>query len=136
MSGMGAKLYGGRWNPKGKAVLYTAENKSLAALEVLVHLDRNTIPDDLMLVALEINEKNVETLSTTVFENIQKAPNRNERMKKYGADWLDAEKSIGLKVPSVLIKGEFNILINPVLIGQNVAIKYIEAFKFDKRFFI
>ena len=32
----GARLHGGRWNPKGHGVIYTAESQSLALLERLV----------------------------------------------------------------------------------------------------
>jgi len=36
--GEGARRVGGRWNSKGIRVLYMSENRSLAVLEVLVHL--------------------------------------------------------------------------------------------------
>ncbi|MBV9158516.1 MAG: RES domain-containing protein [Acidobacteriaceae bacterium] len=35
--GRGASLYGGRWNRKGTAVIYTAESRALCALEVMAN---------------------------------------------------------------------------------------------------
>ena len=35
LSGMGARIAGGRWNEKGTAVLYAAQNRSLAIVEYL-----------------------------------------------------------------------------------------------------
>ena len=37
--GEGARLYGGRWNSVGVAMVYASQHKSLAALEVRVHID-------------------------------------------------------------------------------------------------
>jgi RES domain-containing protein len=46
--GEGARRVGGRWNSKGIRVLYTSENRSLAVLEILVHLS-GTLPDKYLL---------------------------------------------------------------------------------------
>ena len=43
LSGNGAKLYGGRWNEKGTAIVYLASTRAMAMVELLVHLR----PDDL-----------------------------------------------------------------------------------------
>jgi RES domain-containing protein len=45
-SGEGARIVGGRWNSKGKRMVYTAENLSLAILEVFVHLNVPTVARD------------------------------------------------------------------------------------------
>ena len=37
-TGEGARLYGGRWNSPGKAVIYTSEHQATAVLEILVHV--------------------------------------------------------------------------------------------------
>nr|MBP8283232.1 RES domain-containing protein [Chromatiaceae bacterium] len=42
-SGEGARLYGGRWNSPGVAVVYTAQSLSLAQLELLVHLEAEAV---------------------------------------------------------------------------------------------
>ncbi len=46
LEGLGAKKYGGRWNSKGFAVVYTSESLELAVLEALVHLDIDLLPKD------------------------------------------------------------------------------------------
>jgi len=43
-SGDGARLYGGRWNAPGVAMVYTAQSLSLAQLELLVHLLSASLP--------------------------------------------------------------------------------------------
>ena len=54
ISGTGAKLYGSRWNIAGVPMLYTAENISLAVLEILVHLQDVEIPTDYWLVKIQV----------------------------------------------------------------------------------
>lgn len=52
-NGEGARRAGGRWNSKGVRVLYMSENRSLAVLEVLVHLS-GMLPDKYLLGAVHI----------------------------------------------------------------------------------
>ncbi len=137
ISGIGAKLSGGRWNPKGYAVLYSSEHKSLAALEVLVHLNKNTVPDDLKVISLAIPDNYIDEFDEKKFNKILKQIDSNQRLKNEGTNWLDSKKSLALKVPSILIPGEKNIIINPEHKAfKEIQILSIENFVFDERFFI
>ncbi|GAB3221549.1 RES family NAD+ phosphorylase [Spirosoma arcticum] len=45
LTGEGARLNGGRWNPPGTPLIYTSTTPELALLETLVHLDGTPIRD-------------------------------------------------------------------------------------------
>ena len=45
-SGEGARIHGGRWNSKGRSVVYASESISLAVLEQLVHVEDLTALDE------------------------------------------------------------------------------------------
>src|SRR5437588_11875883 len=36
-TGEGGRVYGGRWNSRGTAIVYASEHESLAALELFIH---------------------------------------------------------------------------------------------------
>ncbi len=113
LSGTGAKLYGGRWNEKGTPLLYCAENISLAILEILVHFDGLTVPKNLKLLTLEFSNKEVIEFSKAKFNKIRKSKNAEFLFKDEGQKWAKSNKSLVLKVPSIITKDEFNYLINP-----------------------
>ena len=54
ISGTGAKLYGGRWNPVGLPLLYTSEHISLGLLELLANSYTLEALADIQLIELEI----------------------------------------------------------------------------------
>ena len=56
LSGKGAAKQGARWNPVGIALIYTAQNRSLAIAEVAVHLTLVTLPEDYMMITNDITE--------------------------------------------------------------------------------
>lgn len=137
LTGTGAKLHGGRWNPKGLAVLYTAQHKSLAALELLVHLDKNTVPDDLQILTIEVPDIEIKEFDVLEFKKLLNDIDSLPKFKESGKKWILEKKSLALKIPSVLIPGEFNILINPEHKSFKVIkILKLEDFQYDDRFFI
>ncbi len=54
-SGAGAGLYGGRWNPRGINLLYTAGYFSLAHLEYLANNVHLISPPDICLAKIVLN---------------------------------------------------------------------------------
>ncbi|MGD0771893.1 MAG: RES domain-containing protein [Candidatus Solibacter sp.] len=71
MSGEGARLYGGRYNPKGIPAVYTAQSISLALLEILVHLEKSEIPEDYVAMGIELDRRQVHGLPEEAIKRIE-----------------------------------------------------------------
>jgi len=137
LSGNGAAIKGARWNSIGVELIYTAENRSLAMAEVAVHFTFATLPDDYMMITIvipddfeikEINEKDLP-LDWKTFPH----PNSTQ---KFGNNFVIENKYCILKIPSVVTKGDYNILINPNHKDfSRISISNVEKFPFDSRIF-
>jgi RES domain-containing protein len=116
LSGEGARLYGGRWNPKGMAAVYTAENPSQALLEYLPHFRETCAPPDLVLVTIEVPD----TLSIQDITKENLPANWDARppipaTAMLGEKWLRESSFIALRVPSVMLPygKAWNLVLNP-----------------------
>ncbi len=109
----GAYRYGGRWNSRGTRILYTAGNLSLAALEMLVHLNDEEILLAYSFATAEFDESLI--LSVEDFrplpENWSDSPAPLE-IQRIGDEWAREQSSVVLKVPTSVLPVEFNYLIN------------------------
>ncbi|MES0488829.1 MAG: RES family NAD+ phosphorylase [Leptospirales bacterium] len=135
LSGSGARIYGGRWNYKGSSVIYASETRALASIEYLVHLPISIIPDDLCIASIEINDKiSHQIMDTgTLPRNWREFPSPSQ-LGAIGSDWILHNQSLLLRVPSVLVENEYNILINPAHPDiRYVKIHDIKKYSFDKR---
>lgn len=137
LSGKGAALKGARWNSTGVEIIYTAQNRSLAMAEVAVHLTIATLPNDFVMITIEIPE-NIKI--KTVDENHLSLDWKNfpypVTTQKIGDEFVFENKFCVLKVPSVVTQGDYNILINPNHKDfKHIKIKKIEKFPFDNRIF-
>lgn len=133
ISGNGAALYGSRWNSKGNYLLYTSESISLSILESLVHLKRNGIPPNQYLLHIEFpDEKEFSEIS---FKKIKKDWHKElEYTRWIGDQFLKNNKNLFLKVPSVIVPQESNILLNPLHREfKKVKIIAMELLELDKR---
>jgi len=137
LSGKGAAVFGNRWNSKGIEMLYTAESRALAMAEVIVHLSLASLPDDYMMIEIEIPD----SIGVAVLNPQDLDVNWNSNPPRlytqaFGDKFIYSKNHSVFKVPSAVVKGDFNYLLNPN--HQDITkIKIIEVsnFPFDERIF-
>ena len=112
LDGEGARRYGGRWNSPGVPVVYSATTLSLAVLEYLTGTDSDLLPAD--LVQLEIDVPDALRRTTIVPRDLPARWRTEPALTRAEGDaWAAALATPLLLVPSVIIPGERNLLINP-----------------------
>lgn len=109
--GEGARRYGGRWNPRGVPVAYAAGSRSLALLEVLVHLGAASLLERYLLIPARFEENLVETLDDPP-EGWREHP-APHATQAVGKRWVEEQRSPVLRVPSVIVPAEPNYVLNP-----------------------
>lgn len=136
LSGYGAYLYGGRWSSRGTFALYTASFRSLAYLEYVVHqFGKPDWPSSLKIATIEFDEKTLIKLEEKNLPN-----DWNQLTYSFECQLIASEHFqpavIGVSVPSVIVKEERNIILNPLseAFGQKVKILTIENLEVDPRF--
>lgn len=133
-SGEGARIYGGRWNSPGRAVIYACTTYAGAMLEKLVHTGR-TIPKHQVCVIFDCpDDLDITELDPKTIPGWRDADAVASR--RAGDAWLQAEKTAILKVPSVVFDVERNALINPAHPEiARIRVASIEAIRWDDRLF-
>ncbi len=128
-SGEGARLYGGRWNPKGFELVYTAQSRSLALLELMVQ----DAPLHARYVLIPANLP--DTVSVTHIGVADLSPDwrrldRRDALQRMGRDWLERGDNAVLAVPSAVLAAECSYLLNPrhpdfaqIIIGEPEALE-------------
>ncbi len=114
ISGKGAEIFGGRWNPVGRAALYTSENRALSILELLVHMPKEIAPADYVIFTLEIPVKlEKKIMSVADLPPYWDSLQTNEVTQEIGLRYFSDYDAIGIIVPSTIVKLESNIVLNP-----------------------
>jgi RES domain-containing protein len=114
LDGEGALRIGGRWNSPGVAVVSTATHLSLSALEYLVHIDIDEVPDDLVALGIEVpDDADERHLNTGNLPANWQMMLHFEECRAIGDGWAKGQESLLLRVPSILIPEEDNLIINP-----------------------
>jgi RES domain-containing protein len=135
LSGKGAEMEGGRWNSKGAALLYTSQSRALCTTEIAVHTPLGKMPTNYWIITIEFPD------NAKIFEfDISKLPAdwrsypHTHAIQTLGDAFIISGKYLVMKVPSVVVPGDFNYLLNPAhTLFQQVKIIAQEPFEFDKR---
>ncbi len=139
LSGTGAALYGGRWNPQGVNILYTAGSISLACLEYLVHNFHIMSSKDICLSKINIpRSKSIQEFSKNDLpSDWQEKSYEPLSTQQIGLDFIQRMDAYILKVPSVVVPDEFNYLLNPLHPDHKKTIieEQIFPFEIDARLF-
>jgi len=136
-TGEGARLYGGRWNSPGTRMVYAAESRALAMLEMLVHLDSAELLSKYVLIPVEFDPVLVTALNEAELPGNWKDDPAPAEVQGIGDRWVASGSSVALAVPSVLVPRETNFLFHP---GHpdfsKLGIGEPEPFRYDTRFTI
>ena len=117
----------------GRAVVYMAESIALAVLENLVHMARQDFPRGYVCVAAVLPDG----ISIVHEKDLRRPPAlANLSAQELGDWWLDSQTSAVLQVPSVVVAGEHNFLLNPAHEEfTRIQVEPPAIFHFDERLF-
>jgi RES domain-containing protein len=117
LSGTGAKITGGRWNHKGTPLVYCSTNVALTVFETLnAIISGGAFPYNRFLVEIDIPDDvwHAAVDGFTAPVGGWDALPSGYSSRKFGTDWANSRFSAVLKVPSVFVPEEMNVLINPL----------------------
>lgn len=131
LDGEGARRFGGRWSSPGIRAVYASESLALAALEVLVHLQSTAVLDRFVTIGVQYSVPALDAPAPPPDWRLGPAPASTRRL---GDAWLSAGAGLALRVPSVVVPRERNLIFNPAHPGfRHLRVVVREPFSFDAR---
>jgi RES domain-containing protein len=111
--GKAARRFGGRWNSPDRRAVYASATKSLALLEILVHLDVGRPLPRFVAFRFEVDSTLVENLDPARLPRRWRTTAALLATRRIGDEWLAAARAVALVVPSAVVPEESNYLLNP-----------------------
>lgn len=118
-SGQGSIDWGGRWNSKGVAVVYTAQHRSLATLEILIHLKggsgtrRGAVIAPFYTFGISFGADLLEELPFSSLPAGWNAEPSTGASQGLGDEWVTAARTPVLSLPSMISPKERSFILNP-----------------------
>lgn len=132
LNGTGAKLFGGRWNHIDTPCIYTSASRSLAVLEYSVNINVDFIPRALSICVFEIDENSIKEIKSKKLPGDWQEIPAPYSTKDFGTKLLKKGIPI-IKIPSIVIKEEFNYILNPIGINKDFKLVEVKDFVYDLR---
>ncbi|MGC2421314.1 MAG: RES family NAD+ phosphorylase [Candidatus Acidiferrales bacterium] len=113
-SGEGARLYGGRWNSPGVAMVYAVESRALAALEILIHLESSNLLGEYVVFEVKMDPALIIAFDSSKLPDAWRSDPAPSGLQAAGDDWANRGASPVLRVPSAIVPEESLFLLNPL----------------------
>ncbi|MFT5337466.1 MAG: RES domain-containing protein [Sphingobacteriales bacterium] len=138
LSGFGAAKFGNRWNSEGVEVFYTASSRALAMAEVWAHLSLPMFLRDYVMVQMKWTgtKNNLQFVTPDQLEAGWDFHTPTRFTQLIGDTFVHNKTHAGLVVPSAVVPGDTNVVINPNHpVAQKLIIVDIHPFEFPKRLY-
>ncbi len=135
--GLGAALFGGRWNERDVPAIYAGATAEIAVLERFIHTAGRR-PPELALVRIELPDE----------PDLYEHPNPKSLPRDwattpappstatFGTRFLREQRGLAMIVPSAVVPEARNLVINPLhLRMKDVKLRIVRPFSFDQRMF-
>jgi RES domain-containing protein len=130
-SGKGARKFGGRWNSRGVAMVYTAGSASLAILEMLVNLQAPELMKRYAIIPVAFDDALVSEVDPAALPKAWRKSPPPAAVQRIGDSWVTGGGSAVLRVPSAVVPSEWNYLLNPahpdfksIIIGSKQTVQF------------
>lgn len=132
----GSALYGGRWNPVGMPALYCGASIAICALEKFVHVGQAALPP-LVLVSVDLPaDCDIFTPKASDLPPGWDELPTSASSQALGRTWLERGEALAMRVPSVILPEENNMIINPLHPDYaQVTLTVVRPFVFDQRMY-
>ena len=137
IDGHGGLVASARWHTRGRPIIYFAATPAGALVEVLVNLelDFSHLPQSYKLLKASLPD-NVSPLR---IEPESLPPDWREdtlASRSIGDDWLEAQSSALLMVPSAILPETYNLLLNPNHAdAHEIQVLWHRNYPYDQRLF-
>jgi len=123
-----------RWNSSHVNIIYASCTRAMVALENIVHRSGEGLEERFRIITLEVPENAIDFFSIRQLPESWFLRKNLTITQQIGDDWIKKGTKLGLRVPSAIVPGEYNLLLNPLHQDfEKVKVLSVEPFVFDPR---